>query len=175
MGGRAHPVDAGWAAIMLTIRITRVSPTQHRLEYVRADGSGEASLLDTRSFMFHDLLHFAVETEAHLDQSFYGLLARGHSTAALNGKDPADSPRVPRTELAMTESVVGALTGAIKQDTEPARFLDLFQNMLAATEEVMPPFLDEEFVVRVKERLRRLLGQYNGTPFGSVMELHFPP
>ena len=50
----------------LTLRFTRLSPDLHRFEYRRADQTGEALELETRSFLFHDLLHYALENEAQL-------------------------------------------------------------------------------------------------------------
>ena len=71
----------------LTIRLTRISPTDHRFEYERADGTGEQLVLVTREFLRHDLVHFAVETEARLRGSFYGLLDRigGYAEISLQG------------------------------------------------------------------------------------------
>ncbi len=60
----------------LALRFTRVSPTHHRFEYRRPDGSGEAVEMETRSFLFHNLLHYAVESEAGLRGSFYGILGK---------------------------------------------------------------------------------------------------
>jgi hypothetical protein len=50
----------------LKLRFTRVSPTRHRLEYRREDGTGEAIAMETKSLLVHDLVHFAVESEAGL-------------------------------------------------------------------------------------------------------------
>ncbi len=62
---------------MLTVRLTRISPTRHTLAYTLADGTGATLPLETKSLLFHDLLHYAVETEAGLTESFYGSLAKG--------------------------------------------------------------------------------------------------
>jgi hypothetical protein len=35
-------------------------------------------------------------------------------------------------------------------------------------------WLTEEFVTRVKERLRRLVGHWNATPYGGSMDLEWP-
>ena len=97
---------------LLTLRFTRVSPTHHRFEYRRADGSGEALEMETRSLLFHDLLHYAVESEADLKGSFYGIIGRigGYEELTVNGGAALGG------EVAITERVVGALTGALRQD-----------------------------------------------------------
>jgi len=58
--------EYGDRTLGLVVRLTRVSPTHHRFAFGRADGSGESLELETKSCLFHDLLHFAVETEAQL-------------------------------------------------------------------------------------------------------------
>ena len=59
--------------LMLTICFTRTSNQRHRLDIVREGGACESRELETRSTLVHDLVHFAVETEARLTRSFYGL------------------------------------------------------------------------------------------------------
>ena len=71
---------------LLTLRFTRVSPTRHRFEYRRADGTGEAIEMETRSLLTHDLLHYAVESEAHLKGSFYGILGKIGGYEELSGR-----------------------------------------------------------------------------------------
>jgi len=150
----------------LTIHLTRISPTTHAFEYKRADGSGERLELETRSFLLHDLLHFAVETEAGLKHSFYGNLAASEkyeSLAAMN--DTAGG------EIGLTERIVGGLTGFLKKDVEPYEFLALMQNIFDATGEKLPLWLTEDFLDRVKERMRKLQGEWNALPFGETMTL----
>ncbi len=52
----------------LVIRLTRISPTHHTFAYVGANGTEHALKLETKTYLFHDLLHFAVESEAKLAQ-----------------------------------------------------------------------------------------------------------
>ena len=71
----------------LTLRFTRLSDAMHRFEYRRTDGSGETLDLESAGVLFQDLLHFAVETEAGLNGSFYGLVARvgGYAELSVGG------------------------------------------------------------------------------------------
>jgi hypothetical protein len=153
---------------VLEIHLTRISPTHHRPAYVRPDGTGETIELETRSCLYHDLLHFAVETEAGLTKSFYGHLARARSYAELGALDATF-----REEVGLTERIVGVFTGAFKTNAEPDVLLANVKNMQDALGEPIPAWLTEEFVSRVKERMRRLIGEWNGTPFGNTMRLEF--
>jgi hypothetical protein len=155
----------------LTLRFTRVSADEHRFEYLRFDGTGEAFDLETRSLLFHDLLHFAVETEAGLNGSFYGLLAKvgGYAELSVGGGAALGG------EIAITERVVGALTGALKgEDLDAAAFVEQAREYLDLHDERAPRWFTPALVLAVRERMRQLEGRWRATPFGETMELRFP-
>jgi hypothetical protein len=156
--------------VSLTLRFTRISPTHHSFEYVRPDGTGEAIEMETRSFLFHDLLHYAVEMEAGLRGSFYGILAKvgGYEELSVSGGAALGG------EVAITERVVGVLTGTLKGEAlDPRAFLAAYAELSEAYGERPPRWLTADFVVRVAERMRQLQGRWKATPFGQVMELRF--
>jgi hypothetical protein len=77
--------------------------------------------------------------------------------------------------VAITERVVGALTGALKAETlAPEAFLAQFAEFLETYGERPPRWLTPAFVLAVKERMRQLEGRWKATPFGQAMELEFP-
>ena len=155
----------------LSLRFTRVSPTHHRFEYRRQDGTGEAIEMETRSFLFHDLLHFAAESEAGLRGSFYGILGKigGYEELSVAGGASLGG------EIAITERVVGALTGALQQDDLDAEdFVAQVTEYLDIYEERAPRWFTPAFTAAVRERMRQLMGHWDATPFGETMELSFP-
>lgn len=155
----------------LILRFTQVSPTHHRFEYRRPDGTGEAIEMETRSLLLHDLLHYAVESEAGLKGSFYGILGRigGYEELQVAGGAALGG------EIAITERVVGALTGALQHEglddeafcAQVSEFLDIY-------DERAPRWFTPYFVAAVRERMRQLVGRWKATPFGQPMELAFP-
>ena len=154
----------------LALRFTRVSPTHHRFEYRREDGTGEAVEMETRSLLFHDLLHYAVESEARLKGSFYGILGRigGYEELSLAGGAALGG------EVAITERVVGALTGALKdEELDDAAFVAEVADFLEVYDERAPRWLTPAFIGAVRERMRQLLGRWKATPFGETLELTF--
>lgn len=153
---------------MITVLLTRVSNTHHTFSYRRPDGRGETLTLETKSILFHDLLHFAVESEANLRDSFFGKLARSDSYDALNGPDVRYDG-----EIGMTEKVVGAMTGFLKTEQPPEAFMDGMRNWSEASGDTIPAWLTREFVLNVTERMRRLQGEWRGLPFGATMTLTF--
>ena len=155
----------------LTLRFTRISADEHRFKYLRPDGTGEAFDLDSDGVLFHDLLHFAVETEGGLQGSFYGLLAKvgGYAELSVGGGGALGG------EIAITERVVGALTGALKtEDLDADVVLDQARADFALIGERAPRWLTAELVARVCERMRDLDGRWRATPVGDTMELRFP-
>jgi hypothetical protein len=154
--------------VSLILRFTRVSPTHHWFEYIRADGSGEALELETRSFLTHDLLHYAVESEAGLRGSFYGLLDRvgGYAELSVNAGGLGG-------EVQLTEMIVGPLSSALEGALDPAAFVEAVCGYFADMDLRAPRWFTPGFVEAVRERMRRLIGQWKATPFGEAMELTF--
>jgi len=157
---------------LLTLRFTRLTSDRHRFEYRRADGTGEAIEMETRSFLNHDLVHFAVESEAQLKGSFYGILAKigGYQELTVNGGAALGG------EIAITERIVGALQGALaRDDLDAAAFQARVAEYLDLFDECAPRWFTPAFVAAVRERMRQLAGRWKATPFGETMELEFNP
>jgi hypothetical protein len=155
----------------LTLRFNRISPTHHRFEYRREDGTGKALEMETCSLLFHDLLHYAVESEAQLKGSFYGILGRigGYEELAVAGGTALGG------EIAITERVVGALTGALRDGTlDDEAFVAEVSDTLHLYEERAPRWFTSAFIVAVRERVRQLMARWDATAIGETMELEFP-
>jgi hypothetical protein len=164
-------VSASPAIGGLTLRFTRVSPTHHRFDYRRPDGSGEAIEMETRSFLFHDLLHYAVESEAGLRGSFYGILGKigGYEELSVAGGAALGG------EIAITERVVGALASAQQdEDLDAEDFVAQVTEYLDVYEERAPRWFTPAFIAAVRERMRQMMGRWKATPSGETMELQFP-
>lgn len=149
----------------LIVRFTRLNPTHHRFEAIRADGSRDQREFETRSIFFHDLVHFAVESEAKLSGGFYGTLAEGANY---------DAPR-EGSEAQLVENVVGPLQGLLKNETpiDAAPFVARLKAHHASLGFAPAEWLTADFIGRVQARMRQLNGQWKATPFGQTMELRF--
>jgi hypothetical protein len=156
----------------MLIYLTRLTNDRHRLEVVRDDGTRELRELETRSALLHDLVHYAVETEAGLRASFYGRLARGETYEQLTAT-PSEHP-----EAMQTEQVVGRLQGIAKNDAWPGVDPDDLAASIAAGARSLghepPAWLSGDLIARVRERLRRVQGQWRATPFHQALVLEFP-
>lgn len=154
---------------MLTVRLTKLSDERHLFAFTRGDGSGERIELVTRSFLLHDFIHFAIESEARLSHSFYGSLARGANYTDLTMGEMGAG----QSEAAITEGVVGPFTPVAKGEMTPAQFIASRTAAYAPFGREPPVWLTLEFAERVMGRLRRLRGEWKATPFGGTMVLRF--
>lgn len=156
----------------MLIRLTRLTNERHRLEFVRDDGTREARELETRSALLHDLVHYAVETEAGLKASFYGQIASGKTYEALMA-EPSSDP-----EAMQTEAVVARIQGAAKNDAwtgvDPKSLAESIAGGFRALAREPPAWLTGDLIVRVRERLRRVQGQWRATPFHHTLTMEFP-
>lgn len=149
----------------LRVRLKRQSNERHVFEAQRADGSCERLELETHSLLLHDLVHFALESEAELSAGFFGKLSRGETYTASAEDFAGETGRIER--------VVAMLQGAVSRDVEPDAFVDRARGAFEAIGETPPHWLDVDLIRRTLERLRQLRGQWRATPFGEVMELEF--
>jgi hypothetical protein len=156
----------------MLIRLTRLTNERHRLEVVRDDGTHEARELETRGALPHDLVHYAVETEAGLRSSFYGRLARGETYEALATEPSGDA------EAMQTEAVVASIQGLTKKDAWSGADPEGVARSIAAGFRSLgaepPTWLTGDLIARVRERLRRIQGQWRATTFHETLELEFP-
>ncbi|MEL6342237.1 MAG: hypothetical protein AAFV53_03840 [Myxococcota bacterium] len=151
----------------MQIHLRRLDNRTHRLEIVRTDGSREQRNLETRSLLLHDLVHYAVESEAGLSDGFWGTLAAGATMASLHPNLDEQGQFITTPSLALAEALVGPM-----QAVHNGRFsADAYVAQLRPR----AAFVDRDFVDAVRERLRRLWGQWRGTPFHQTMTLSWPP
>ena len=154
----------------MKILLTRLSPDRHRLEIVRRNGTRERIELETRSLLLHDLVHFAVESLAGAQDGFWGSLASGKTFGDLDdrtGVRMADAG----PGLRVIEPIVGALQSLANGNPPPPGIVATLREYLPLQGLAVPGWFDDEFVQRVAEKLRQLVGHWRGTPFGKSMEL----
>lgn len=141
----------------MQIRLQRLSNERHRLLVRRAGLADVERELETRSVLLHDLVHFAVEREARLADGFWGTLAAGANFDELQ-HDAASHASVLRAER-----LVAPMQSVWNGRLPAARYVEMLRDEM--------PFVTEAFVARVLERIRRLWGHWQGTPFREAMEL----
>ena len=152
----------------MRIQFRKLTDERHELAVSRDPASWERVECETRSYLTHDLLHYAVEAEASLQTGFWGRLATGATLAEMN-----DRTRSMDDEMAAIEQVVGALSESVKG--RPAAQIVAGMNRFAASlGATLPAWLSESFVLAVQERMRQLLGRWKATPRGATLDLPWP-
>lgn len=158
----------------MRILLTKLTNDRHALEIVRRDGSRDRAELETKSLWYHDFVHLAVESEAGLQDGFWGTLASGTTMAEMNDFTNAAGKSYVGT-MTIIEMLVGALSGAIggvPHETVVTNIRGYLESVGKGEE--FPAWLTPDYVARVQERLRKLVGHWNGTPFGETMEVAWP-
>jgi hypothetical protein len=152
----------------MRILLTKVSDQRHALEIVRSDGSRETVELVTREALFHDLLHYAVESSLPTQRGFWGTLAGGRTMADLNDRTGVSVKENAET-LYMAERIVGIMSSVMKMPVDQA-FAKLCWFSESQGQE-LPEWCTERFVAEVSEHMRRLQGQWKAIPYGESMEI----
>jgi hypothetical protein len=157
----------------MRILLRKISDQQHELTIVREGGMRESVVCETRSYLKHDLLHYAVEAEAGIEGGLWGSLARGRTLAEMNDRARV-APGSDTAEIATVEKFVGVLSGAAK-GLSTAGVMAAIERSVAATNHAPPAWLTEAFVAAMQERLRGLLGAWKARPYGGTMALDWKP
>jgi hypothetical protein len=145
-----------------------MSDRRHALEIVRTDGSRETVELVTREALFHDLLHYAVESSLPTQGGFWGTLASGKTIVDLNDRT-GESVQENADTLYLVEGIVGVMSSVMEMPVDQA-FAKLRWFRESQGQE-LPEWCTESFVAKVSERMRRLQGQWKATPYGESMEI----
>jgi hypothetical protein len=112
-------------------------------------------VLNSRSFLRHDLAHWAVEHELGLARGVWGCVAGGASLTG-DGLDGED--------MALAETVSGPMQTLMRTEAGP----DEIEQVLRR---VAPDHRDPETARRLHERIRALRGHWKATPYGADMVL----
>ena len=152
----------------MRIRLRKLPDERHELAISRDGASWETVQCETRSYLAHDLLHYAVEAEAGVQSGFWGRLAAGATLTAMN-----DRARAVDEEMAVIEQVVGALSASAKGGSA-AEVVAGMKGFASSVGRTMPSWLTEERVLAVQERMRRLVGRWKATAHGAALELTWP-
>jgi hypothetical protein len=94
----------------MKIDFKKVNVSNHEMEIVRSDYSSEKTILDTKTYLLHDICHFFVEKELNTLDGFWGMLSRGYQLGQLFGKTNHLTEK-----LRIIESIVGG----------PSRFIQI--------------------------------------------------
>lgn len=142
----------------MKIFFKKISDEEHAVRVIRKDGSKDSCVLNTRSFLRHDLSHYAVESELPLKRGYWGCVANG---AALSGGEFTDS------DIQLAEKLSAPIQILMRDEAEPEHYL-------AVLNYACPDKASEELAARIHERARKLTGHWKATAYGEEMEFQWP-
>ena len=142
----------------MQIAFTKLSDERHSVEVERLDGTTERIELESRSFLRHDLAHFAIELELPIKGGYWGSVASG---ASLSGEG------VTGPEIMLAESLAGPIQTLMRIEADLSAYSALLRKVARTS---VRPDLPE----RVHERIRQLRGQWKATPYREKMKLEWP-
>lgn len=141
----------------MRVQLQKLSGQCHRVTVLRADGSTDSSILNSRSFLRHDFAHFAVESVLGLKEAYWGLVAGGMS---LTGSTVGP-------ELMLAERLSGPVQTLMRTAAGVDSYLALLKTL--APEQATPAVAQA-----ICEAGRRLEGHWRATPFGESMNIVWP-
>ena len=122
-------------------------------------------------YVFHDLIHYAVEKTLALERGFYGLLKSGVSIHDFSG--PRDQRPVLGRDAVMAETLVSVFQHETFQGV-----LDDFNEAWVANQQLMgvtEPFdpMDEQTLANIRQTIQELLQSWKNTPVDEALILEF--
>lgn len=163
----------GYHSTCMRILLTKISDERHALEVVRANGDRERVEHVSREFLFHDLLHYAVESELGTQGGFWGALAKGKSMSDLNDRTGTAMGDLS-PPIAGIEAIVGMMTGVVKSAASTDEVIASLRGYLAAMTVAAPEWCTAAFVNGVRERMRQIFGRWKAVPYRGSMEIQWP-
>ena len=142
----------------MDIVFTKLSDEQHSVQVRRVDNSIERTVLNSRSFLRHDLAHLAVEIEVPLRSGYWGSVAAGASLAGME---------IDGSEIWIAESLSGPVQTLMRIEGS----IDEYETML---NRIQPRSVSANLAARLHERVRQLRGHWKATPYGSEMLIEWP-
>ncbi len=121
----------------------------------------------------HDLLHFVVETELALENSFYALVGRGYDISDFAVQGAAKALDLPQ-EAGQTEFVVGLLQTEIASGVPFDDFVAEVRNACVVANTPPPDFFSSQDVPRIRAAAKALLARWSNTGPGEYLEFRFP-
>ncbi len=139
----------------MDIAFKKLSEQEHEVRICRADGSIDSAILNSRSFLRHDLAHLAVETQLSLARGYWGSVASG---AALDGME------IRGPDIILAEKLAGPVQTLMRIGANDAQFY-------TALARILPELITPELASRIREHGRKLQGHWQGTVFGDEMQV----
>ena len=144
------------------MKIVLKKKTSFQAEYTitRADKTAELITLDTKTYLLHDICHYAVEKILNYQNGFWGMLAQGYTFSELFGKNN------PMTSgLRFIEQIVG-LVQSVYSGHIPIKDYNQYISHLNFT-------IYENDLISCLSEVNTILNAWEVLPIGEQLTLEF--
>ena len=150
------------------------SEKQGTMTCLRADGSSTWQK-STDYFVYHDLVHYAVETTLGYRQAFLGLVAQGRDLDSFGTQNGVRDTYTP--EVYWAEEIAAIVQLPDYSGGPPLTDAELHTLLMEGCEArgVVPPAITTEQLGTIRACARELHARWAQIPEGGVLELIFPP
>jgi hypothetical protein len=153
------------------IRLKKGRDGPDSLACVRADGTSTWRRIQ-RGLAFHDLAHFAVETELGVGDGFYGLVAGGWSFEDFASAE--ERAKIPSGAIWVEFLVNAFLTEAMSGEMHDAdAFHESLSQSVAKVGQSLPRRLSDEEIARIRGTIVGLASRWRALELGETIELEF--
>ena len=156
----------------MQIRLKKGRDGPDSLACVREDGTSTWKRLQ-RGLAYHDLTHYAVESELGITDGFFGLIAGGWTFDEFAAEE--ERSRIPPgavwVEFLVNQFHTEAAGGQAYEEDE------FHEHLTRSTEKLgfaPPGKLDAETLARVRGRIAAVVGRWRALPPGETLEIDFP-
>jgi hypothetical protein len=155
----------------MQIRLKKGRDGPDSLACVREDGTSTWKRLQ-RGIAFHDLAHYAVETELGIADGFFGLVESGWTMDELVAAEERASipPGAMWVEFVVNQLMTEGASGEFSDEDE---FHDTLVRSAAKVGVAAPRKLESEELARVRAQIVAVVGRWRSLPVGETLELPF--
>jgi hypothetical protein len=123
-------------------------------------------------YIFHDLIHYAVETKMPLENGFFGMLKSGISIHDFEGARE-NRPKLTFDAI-LAETLVGVFQHEFSQgQSQFEDFIEHWKNNLNLMGVHECPRISEDKIEEIRLEIKRLLEIWQKTPVNEALELIF--
>ncbi|MBM9575995.1 hypothetical protein JWG45_02410 [Leptospira sp. 201903070] len=141
----------------------KIDNSSHILKIIRDSAPTEEIILETKSYLIHDLMHYCVESIGDFQNAFWGSLENGKTLSEMSDqKNPNSDP-----ELQIVELIVGPMQSLWKKRIDEEI---VFERLLEISI-LSDPSL---FIKTIHSKMDEVWGKWQSTKFGETMELVWP-
>lgn len=145
----------------MKIELKKINAANHELKIIRTDKTTKSTILNTKTFLLHDICHYYVEKELNTLDGFWGMLSKGFQMEQLFGKTNKLTEK-----LRIIECIVGGTQSVYSNHMDETRFWNYIQT-------VDYDLSDAKFLKKVVPRINEFMNHWKYLPIGETTTLFF--